>query len=254
METIKLWFGNCLELMTNIEDNFVDLIFTSPPYYNAKDYSFWNSYNDYLEFMRGITRQFYRVLNKDGFFIMNTSPIIISRRKRSEESIRYPIPFDLFSISQQEGFKYIDDIIWEKPDGASQRARNFSQNRRPCAYKPFVVTEYLFVMRKHDAPLIDFAIRKHPKEIIEKSLVKDGYERTNVWKISPARNKEHPAIFPEELSSKIIEYYSYIGDTVLDPFMGIGTTGISSKKLNRNFIGIEKVKKYFDIALKTINE
>jgi DNA modification methylase len=139
--------------MNNIPDKYIDLIFTSPPYYNAKDYSFYNTYEEYLEFINQTIKQYYRILSDDGFFILNTSPVITSRISRNSESIRHPIPFDTYQIAKENGFKYIDDIIWEKPDGASNRGRKFSENRRPMAYKPFTITEYLFVFRKNNAPL-----------------------------------------------------------------------------------------------------
>ena len=72
-----------------------------------------------------------------------------------------------------------------------------------------------------------------------KSLVGDGYERTNVWEINPETKSKHSAPFPLELSDKVVKYYSYVGDLVLDPFLGSGTTLLSCKKNNRRGIGFE---------------
>jgi len=83
-------------------------------------------------------------------------------------------------------------------------------------------------------------------------LVGDGYERSNVWEMQPDTTNKHPAPFPLELPTKCITYYSYEGWTVLDPFMGSGTTGVVCKNLNRNFIGIELNPEYFKIAEKRI--
>lgn len=244
----KAYCMNCLDGMDLLDECSVDLVFTSPPYYNAKEYSQYSSYPDYLEFICLVINKIHRVLSNDGFFILNTSPVISPRKSRSFESIRYPIPFDTFCIAKNSGFKYIDDIVWEKPDGASNRAIKFSHHRRPMAYKPFAITEYLFVFRKQDAPLIDKGIRKHSPEIIDRSLVSGEYERTNVWKISPSRNKNHPATFPLSLANKVISYYSFVEDFVLDPFSGIGTTLLASKNLQRSFIGFDIYQKYVDLA------
>lgn len=242
--------GDCAELMAKMPDESVDLVFTSPPYFNAREYSSFKTYQEYLDFLENVMKQIERVLSNDGFFVLNTSPVIVSRKSRSHESERLPIPFDTYSLARSVGFKYIDDIIWEKPDGASNRAIKFSHHRRPMAYKPFTVTEYLFVFRKSNAPLIDKGIRKHTAEQIEMSLIGDGYERTNVWKINPSRHKEHPATFPIELAEKVIAYYSFVGDMVLDPFCGIGTTLKAAQSLQRRYLGFELSPKYVAAANK----
>ena len=85
MENIKLLLGDSLELLDGIENDSVDLVFTSPPYYNAREYSSWETYSDYLSFMKRMIEKIYRVLNPDGFFVLNTSPVIVPREKRSNE-------------------------------------------------------------------------------------------------------------------------------------------------------------------------
>jgi DNA modification methylase len=146
---------------------------------------------------------------------------------------------------------FLDDIIWVKPDGASNRAIKFSHHRRPVAYKTFNVTEYILVFSKPGC-LLDKSIRSHSQEIIKKSEVTDGYERTNIWKINPERGN-HPAPFPLELATKAISYYSFCGDTILDMFIGSGTTAIACINTGRNYIGIEKEEKYYRIAEERIH-
>jgi len=240
--------GNCVELMENLPDGCIDLVFTSPPYFNAREYASYKTYADYLSFIEKVMKQIHRILSDDGFFVLNTSPVIVPRKSRNRESERMPIPFDTYSLAKALGFKYIDDIIWQKPDGASNRAIKFSHHRRPMAYKPFTVTEYLFVFRKENAPLIDKGIRKHSPKEIEMSLISDGYERTNVWKINPSRSEIHPATFPLELAEKVVSYYSFVNDLVLDPFSGIGTTLEAAQLLNRRFLGFELSSKYVAAA------
>src|SRR5207237_2864452 len=84
---------------------------------------------------------------------------------------------------------------------------------------------------------IDWHIRNHPdREVVEASKVKDGYERTNVWRIRPATNSKHPAAFPLELAEKVISYYSFRDDVVMDPFAGSGTVGVAAMALGRRFV------------------
>jgi len=104
------------------------------------------------------------------------------------------------------------------------------------------------VYRKRTSKLIDWNIRAHPHpELVKASRIGDDYERTNVWRIKPAYDKRHPAIFPAELAEKVISYYSFKGDVVLDPFAGIGTVGKAAAKLGRRFVLIEQDANYVSI-------
>jgi DNA modification methylase len=108
------------------------------------------------------------------------------------------------------------------------------------------------VYRKKSDHLIDWHIHNHPnKELVEQSKIRDC-EKTNIWEISPKVNKFHPAVFPIELSNKIIQYYSFIDDFVLDPFAGSGTVGISAIKNKRQFILMEKEQQYFNLIKNNI--
>jgi DNA modification methylase len=116
------------------------------------------------------------------------------------------------------------------------------------------VTEYILVYRKQTDKLIDWHIRSHPDQsIVQASKVDDSYERTNVWRIKPAFDKKHPAIFPQEIAEKVITYYSFVNDVVLDPFAGIGTVGAACVKLQRRFVLIEQNPEYMaEIRKRTV--
>jgi DNA modification methylase len=107
------------------------------------------------------------------------------------------------------------------------------------------------VYRKHTEKLIDWNIRNHPdQDAVKDSKVGDDYERTNIWKISPSHSKEHPAIFPPELVDRVIRYYSFKGDIVLDPFGGSGTLGKVATKLGRRFVLSEMDPDYIEVIRK----
>jgi DNA modification methylase len=235
--------------------NSIDLVFTSPPYFNARpEYTDYLTYDDYLGKMRRVIKNIHRVLGEGRFFLINVSPILLRRANRTESSKRLAVPFDFHRIFIEEGYDFIDDIIWMKPEGAgwaTGRGRRFAADRNPLQYKPVPVTEYVLVYRKHSERLIDWHIRNHPnQQLVKSARISDGYERTNVWKIKPAHDKRHPAIFPLELAEKVISYYSFKNDVVLDPFAGIGTVGAAAIKLGRRFVLIEQERKYVEIISK----
>jgi DNA modification methylase len=244
--------GDSEELLQELPAGCVNLIFTSPPYYNARpEYTDYITYEEYLLKIRKIIQNAHRVLAEGCFFVMNVSPVLVRRASRSEASRRIAVPFDMHRLFVEEGYDFIDDIIWEKPEGAgwaTGRGRRFAADRNPLQYKPVPVTEYLLVYRKHTDKLIDWNIRAHPdKEIIKASKIGDDYERTNVWRITPSHDPRHPAIFPVELAERVIAYYSFKSDVVLDPFAGIGTVGKACARLGRRFVLLEQNPEYISI-------
>lgn len=252
--TIRM--GDSEALLKDMPNECVDLIFTSPPYFNAKpEYAEYLSYEDYLRKMQRIIHECARVLNEGRFFVLNVSPVLIRRASRNEASKRIAVPFDFHRLFIEEGFEFIDDIIWVKPEGAgwaTGRGRRFSADRNPLQYKPVPVTEYVLVYRKKSDKLIDWLIREHPdKQALRASKIEDGYDVTNIWKITPAHNKNHPAVFPLELAEKVIKYYSIKNDVVLDPFAGTGTTGKAAVKLGRRFALLEQNDKYVELMKNT---
>jgi DNA modification methylase len=244
--------GDAEAVLSDLPAESIDLIFTSPPYYNARpEYEDYISYEEYLLKMRRVIQACHRVLNEGRFFVMNISPVLIRRASRSESSKRIAVPFDMHRLFVEEGFDFIDDIIWVKPEGAgwaTGRGRRFAADRNPLQYKPVPVTEYLLVYRKQTKRLIDWNIRTHPnQELVEQSKIEDDYETTNIWQITPTHDKNHPAVFPEELAAKVISYYSFVDDVVLDPFAGSGTVGLAATKLKRRFVLIDKSPKYVHV-------
>ncbi len=250
--------GDCIELIDEMPALSVDLVFTSPPYFNARpEYSDYEVYEQYLFKMRQVIKRIHRVLNDGRFFAINCAPVLLRRATRSQSSRRIAVPFDLHRIFIEEGYDFVDDIIWLKPEGAgwaTGRGRRFAADRNPLQYKAVPVTEYVLVYRKRTDLLIDWHIRNHPdKEIVNDSKVQDGYERTNVWRINPNTNSEHPAAFPLELAQKVISYYSFKKDVVLDPFAGSGTTGAAAAKKDRRFVLFDMNPEYVELMRKNAN-
>jgi len=240
--------GDCLDELKKLPDQSVDLIFTSPPYFNARpEYAEYKSYPDYLAFINDLILECQRVLMDGKFFIMNTSHVIVARENRSKSSKRLAIPFDIHKLFMDADFEFIDDIIWLKPEGAGcGRGRRFAVDRKPMQYKTIPITEYVMVYRKSSDKLVEWFVKRHPDQnMVEESKISGEYNSTNVWKINPRSDKNHPAVFPHELAKDVIELYSFKNDIVLDPFGGSGTVGEAAIDLGRRFVLIERDDDYF---------
>ena len=237
--------GDVQEALKSVPDESIHLTFTSPPYYNARDYSIYQSYAEYLNFLESVFKEVHRVTKEGRFFVLNTSPIIIPRISRAHASKRYPIPYDIHPLLVQMGWEFIDDIVWVKPE-ASVKNRNagFLQHRKPLGYKPNAISEMLMVYRKKTDKLIDWNIHQYSWEKVKKSKVLDNYETTNVWHIDPTFDRIHSAVFPIELCNRVVQYYSFADDLIFDPFAGSGTLGRAAANLKRHFFLTEKEAKY----------
>lgn len=235
-----------------IPDESVHLTFTSPPYYNARDYTIFQSYNAYLDFLTDVFKETHRITKEGRFFVLNTSPVIVPRISRAHSSKRYAIPYDMHPRLTDMGWEFIDDIIWIKPEyAAKNRNGGFFQHRKPLCYKANSVTESVMVYRKKTSKLIDWNLRQYDDETVEASKILGEYEKSNAWTINPATDKQHPAVFPTELASRVIQFYSFKGDLIFDPFGGSGTVGRVAMEQMRYFLLCEKEPKYVEYVKKT---
>ena len=112
--------GDCTQKLLCLKDSEVDLIVTSPPYYNAKDYSVWPSYASYLDFLRDVFTKAYRVLKEGRMCCVNISVVIEPREHRRDNSKRLAIPFHFVNLMEDIGFVFLEDIVWVKPDGCAK--------------------------------------------------------------------------------------------------------------------------------------
>ena len=242
-------YADVQEALKIIPDESIHLTFTSPPYYNARDYTIYQSYEAYLDFLTAIFKETHRITKEGRFFVINTSPVIVPRISRAHSSKRYAIPYDLHPRLTHIGWEFIDDIVWTKPDyAAKNRNGGFFQHRKPLGYKANSVTESVMVYRKKTDKLIDWNIRQYDDEIVEASRVMGEYEKTNLWHINPATDKIHPAVFPAELATRVIQFYSFKGDLVFDPFAGSGTVGHVALTHERYFLLCEQEAEYVERA------
>ena len=246
---------DAFKILKKVDDESIHITFTSPPYYNARDYSIYSSYDEYISFMLKIFKEVHRVTKDGRFLVLNTSPIIVPRPGRKYSSTRYPIPYDIHSGLVKMGWEFVDDILWVKPEpSAKNRIAGFEMHRKPLAYKPNCVTEQIMVYRKESTKLIDWIYKQYPPDVIVESKVGDGYESSNVWNISPKSSKKHSAIFPTELCDRVINYYSFKGDLIYDPFAGSGSVGVSAIRNDRKFFLTELNETYFQDMIERLQK
>jgi len=256
-DNCSLMLGDCLERMKEIPDGSVDLTVTSPPYDNLRTYK--NSLDWGEHVWKPVLQELFRGTKKGGVVVWVVGDATI-KGSETGTSFRQAL------YAKEIGFNLHDTMIWEKSSFSAVGALK-------TRYAP--VFEYMFILVKgklktfnpiKDKPNKHFGVKLHgtyrkadgtTKEVVGKSkgkVIAEYGQRHNVWRVNEEKvlNKLHPAVFPEQLANDHIISWSNEGDTVLDCFMGSGTTGKMALINNRKFIGIEKDAEYFEIASKRI--
>lgn len=268
---MKIIHGDCFELIKMQPDNSIDLVITSPPYVDIINYGKKVSTkkpDDYVDWILPLFKEIYRVLKPSGSFILNIND-------KTENKLRSTYIYDLISRNNKEtDLKLYDTYIWHKmngiPNGGPKRFRN--------------MTEFIFHFVKDSEQLkfyMDRALRKSVNHRKGEVKVRRGAMKTNefgqqaqdfnyrivpemarpdnVFRFSTAGASrdniiKHPAPYHKELPLYFIKILTDEGDTILDPFSGIGTTGIACKELNRNYIGYELNELYQQFSIKRLND
>ena len=239
----EIYNGDIIESLKEIKDNSIDLIITSPPYNVGIDYGNIvddkKSWEDYWIWMSEIIKELHKKLKVGGRICWNVQ---INVRRKGE--IRVNLMQKFKNIFDGNGYVDMGDIIWWEGTVTKRSAwGSWLSASSPYIQMP---AECVLVYAKD-------SIKKEPvgKSDIEKKEFMDWV--VGMWTFSnPSRNIEHPAPFPPELPKRCIKLFSYVGDTIMDPFCGSGTTLMVASNLKRKFVGIEINKEFVEWSIKRI--
>jgi len=229
--------------MGELPDESVHLIITSPPYWQLKDYGngsqigFDDSYEDYINNLDLVWNECYRVLHKGCRLCVN----IGDQFARSVYYGRYkviPIRTEIIKFCETKGFDYMGAIIWQKVTTCNTTGGATIMGSFPYPRNGILKIDYEFILifkKQGVAP----DVSRETKE--ESKLTIDEWNEffAGHWNIPGEKQDKHLAVFPEEIPRRLIKMFSFVGDTVLDPFLGSGTTSLVARKLNRDSVGYE---------------
>jgi site-specific DNA-methyltransferase (adenine-specific) len=263
---LNLILGDSAKELKNLSDNSVDLIFTSPPYADQRNSTYGGIHPDkYVEWFFPISSELLRVLKPTGTFVLNIKEKVV-------DSERSTYVMELIIAMRRQGWLWTEEFIWHKKNSfpgkwpnrfrdSWERLLQFNKTKQFDMYQDAV-----------RVPVGDWA-KQRLKNLSETDKTRDNAKNgsgfgknvsnwlgretvypTNVLHLATeCNNKSHSAAFPDELPEWFIKLFTKEGDTVLDPFLGSGTTAYVAKKMNRNAIGIEILEEYYAIAKARIN-
>ena len=250
MQTTHIHINGDSRQMNLIPDKSVHLIVTSPPYWQLKDYGtenqigFHDNYESYINNLNLVWKECYRILHDGCRLCIN----IGDQFARSVYYGRYkviPIRTEIIKFCETLGMDYMGAIIWQKQTTMNTTGGGAVMGSFPYPRNGILKLDYEFILifkKLGNAP-------KPTSEQKKNSIL--SKEEWNVyfashWTFSGARQDGHIAMFPEELPKRLIKMFSFVGETIFDPFMGSGTTALAAKKLGRNSIGYEINPEFID--------
>ena len=256
-----LYLGDSKEVLKELPENSVDLIFTSPPYADQRKKTYGGIHPDhYVEWFLAISEQLLRVLKPDGTFVLNIKEKVVNGERST-------YVLELILALRKQGWLWTEEFIWHKKNSypgkwpnrfrdSWERLLQFNKSKKFNMYQEEVMV-----------PMGDWAKKRlnnlsETDKVRDESKVGSGFGKnisnwtnrrmaypTNVLHLATeCNNKNHSAAFPENLPEWFIKLFTKRYDTVLDPFMGSGTTNVVAKRLNRNSIGIDILPEYFEMV------
>ncbi len=258
MKTKHLVINGDSRKMQEVKDESVHLIVTSPPYWQLKDYGsnqqlgYNDNYENYINNLNLVWNESYRVLHKGCRLCVN----IGDQFARSVYYGRYkviPIRTEIIKFCETIGFDYMGAIIWQKVTTSNTTGGATIMGSFPYPRNGILKIDYEFILlfkKPGNSPKPDKELKK------ASAMTKEEWNTYFMghWNFSGARQDSHLAMFPEELPKRLIKMFSFVGDTVLDPFLGSGTTCLAAKNLDRNSIGYEINSEFMPVISKKISD
>lgn len=243
-----------------LDNESIHLVVTSPPYWNLKRYNenpdqlgHINDYESFLRELEKVWREVYRILVPGGRLVCVVGDVCVSRRRFGRHLV-FPLHADICVLCRKIGFDNLNPIIWHKIANASFEVENGSKFLgKP--YEPNAIIkndmEFILMQRKPGGYRKPSEEQRRLSKIDKKDFA--SWFR-QIWTITGASTRNHPAPFPIELAGRLVRMFSFHDDTVLDPFCGTGTTMIASLRYGRNCIGIEIDPEYCRMAARYLKK
>jgi len=256
-----LYLGDCEEVLRQITDNSVDLIFTSPPYADQRKNTYGGIIpDDYVDWFLPKSEQMLRVLKPTGTLILNIKEKVV----KGERSTYI---MELILAMRKQGWLWTEEFIWHKKNcypgkwpnrfrDSWERLLQFNKNKKFNMYQEEVMVPMgdwaktrLKNLSETDKTRDESKVGSGFGKNISNWVTRDKAYPTNVLHLATeCNNKNHSAAFPEGLPEWFIKLFTETGDTVLDPFMGSGTTNIVANRMRRNSIGVELLPEYYEMV------
>ncbi|MCW5877010.1 MAG: site-specific DNA-methyltransferase [Anaerolineales bacterium] len=263
----QLFLGDCKEITKSIEDNSIDLVFTSPPYADSRKDSYGGIHpDDYVEWFLPLSKELLRILKPTGTFVLNI-------KERVVESERHTYVIELILKMREQGWLWTEEFIWHKKNShpgkwpnrfrdSWERLLQFNKSKKFNMHQEEVMVPIgswaenrLKKLSKTDKVRDPSKVGSGFGKNVSNWIGRDKVYPTNVLHMATETgNKNHSAVFPEALPEWFIKLFTREGDWVLDPFMGSGTTNKVAQEMRRNSIGIEILPEYFDVAKERVHK
>jgi site-specific DNA-methyltransferase (adenine-specific)/site-specific DNA-methyltransferase (cytosine-N4-specific) len=257
----NLYHGDCKEELKKLPDDYVDLIFTSPPYADQRKSTYGGIHPDkYIEWFLPITQELYRVLKPSGTFILNI-------KERVVEGERHTYVLELILELRKQGWIWTEEFIWHKKNSHPGKWPNRFRDSWERLLQFNKTKTFNMYQEEVMVPIGDWS-KSRLKKLSETDLKRDNskvgsgfgkkvsnwlgremvYPSNVLYLATECNNKNHSATFPENLPEWFIRLFTKNDDIVLDPFMGSGTTILVANRLGRNSIGIDLLKEYYSMV------
>ncbi len=251
----RLLQGDSRKILSEMAGESVHLAITSPPYWTLKEYEAapgqLGAVEDYEQFLFELDKvwsQIYRLLVPGGRLVVVVGDVNIPRKNAAfKRHLVFPLHASIQERARRLGFDNLAPIIWYKIANARFEAGGGGFYGKP--YEPGAIikndVEYILFFRKpggYRSP----ALEQRLGSIIPEAEQKDWFKQ--IWTIGGASTKNHPAPYPLSLAERLVRMFSFVGDTVIDPFMGTGTTNVAALLWGRNSVGVELIESYHEIA------
>lgn len=238
-----------------IPDESIHLVVTSPPYWTLKRYNdsegqmgHIEDYEDFLAALRCVWSEVFRVLVPGGRLVCVVGDVCLSRRENSGRHTVVPLHADICVQCRKLGFDNLNPIIWHKISNAAFEANKTSKFLgKPYEPNAIIKNDIEFIlMQRKPGGYRNPTTEQRRLSAIPKEKFDAWFQQ--IWSLTGASTREHPAPYPLELASRLVQMFSFVGDTVLDPFCGTGTTMLAALKTGRNSLGVELDAAYCQMA------